>query len=88
MPEKGARPDRPDLVVLPRDPALGQVQPIGPVQASIIVVPDFWFGQHRFHPTSIIGYQRCGTHHSGEPQQHGAVQPPQTGHTHQGEEGN
>ena len=85
MLEKGERLDRPDLAVQPPAPALGQVRPIGPAQASIIVGTGCRIGRHRVHPPSILGCHRRGTHHSGETQQCGGVQPPSAGHTHRGQ---
>ena len=86
MPEKGARPDQPDLVVLPPAPALGRVRRIGPAQASIIVGPSRRGGRHWVHPPSILGRQWRGTHHGVR--RRGCVQPPLAGHTHRGNEGN
>ena len=88
MPEKGAWLDWPDLAVLPPSRALGQVRRIGPAKDSIIVGPGCWGRRHWVHLPPILGSQWCGTHHGGAPRQHGGVQPPLEGHTHQGEEGN
>ena len=85
IPEKGEQPDRPDTTVLLTDPDIRRVRQIGPAQASIVVSPDRWGRRKRVHPSTIIGLQRCGTHHGGGPRRRGGVQPPPTGHTHQGE---
>ena len=88
MTGKGERPDRPDLSILTPDSTLRRVWIIGPAQDSIIVNTGRWGGRHRYHPPPILGRQRCGRHHVGVPRRHGGVQPPLTGDTHQGEEGN
>ena len=88
MPEKGARPDRTDPVVLLLDPALGQFRRIGPVQATIIVVPGCWGRRHWDQPPPIICRQRRGMHHGGGPRRLGGVKTPLAGHTHRWEEGN
>ena len=88
MTEKGARPEKPDLAVLPPAPTLRRVWSIGPAQDSIIVDPGRRGGRYRYHPPPILGHQRRGRHHGGVPRRRGGVQPPLTGGTHQGEEGN
>ena len=60
MTEKGAQPDRPDITVLPRAPALGQVWHIGPAQVSIIIGPVSQGGRQRAHPLPIIGCSGVG----------------------------
>ena len=85
MIEKGAQPDLPDLVVLPPAPDLECLWRIGTAQASIIVGPGRWGGQHWDHPSSVFGLQQRGMRHSGVTLWCVGVQPPLVGHTYQGE---
>ena len=88
MTEKGVKPYQPYLTLLPLAPSLGQVWSIGPAQYSIIVDPGRRGGRHRSLPPPIISRQRRGRHYGDVPRRRGGVQPPLTGGTHQGEEGN
>ena len=87
-PEKGARPDSPDLAVLPPAPAMEQVWCIGPEQASIIVSTGCRVGRHWVHPPLTLGRQWHEMYQGGGTQRHGGVQHPLVDHKYRGEEGN
>ena len=67
MTEKEARPDQPDIALLPTYPALGQVRRIGTEKVSINVGTGHQVRRHRAHPTPILGCQWRGTYHNGGP---------------------